>query len=274
MKKVIFIIIAVFTINICFAKNKIDSLRTKEEVNKFLAEKIDSSYWSYSIFCSGCRTDSFYIVDINSDGSNDLIIDASRALVILDKGSGKYGSLNISANRYNGAIKLGDLTALVYYDSLWRYNEVEGIGWIDTIVYKYGMLFVYHANKHEHKINKLYYHAKDNYGCPSCLTFNIEIHEDGTSFLEFEGDDKINGRINEGLLNAINDEINALEFDTLSDQSNMDAGYSQAQLEIWYDDGKHKKIRDEEMESSLRLSGICEMFHGLLYMDLWKPIRK
>lgn len=281
MKKILFIISSVFITNCCIA-NKIDSLTTKKQVNDFLIENIDTFFHKYYAFGRnlGYGTDSFYKVDINSDGLTDLILDAHgyRSLIIIDLGGNKYDDIPNYGYTYFKTIKVGKINALVYYDSIWV-SGTEKIGRIDTIICKYGKLFRYHPNKPKYKIQKLFYTAGGCYG--TCPVFSIEIHQDGAAFLDAEAYNeskdsiikgKFAGQISDSMLRVIHDVINELDSEDLYYKEPWESvDGAVAGLEIWYDSGKHITMGIPDGGGTQGQNSVQRMFEELRFIDVWQP---
>src|ERR1700733_12605169 len=160
--------------------NAIDSIKTKEDVIKFLDANFgkvyhntffeksdlpgrDSMIWE-QIGKNGFRSDSFYKADIDNDGRTDLIVDGLSSFIVMDTGN-KYVMHHIESGppRYffRETIQLPDQSiALLFRLDSWLFSHDSSVGCcsnvktisrIDTIIYKFGGLVEY--NKHPTSVN-------------------------------------------------------------------------------------------------------------------------
>src|ERR1035441_3412934 len=96
MKNFILLFLSIISASIA-SGNKIDSLNTIADVNKFYHEKIDTSSKEPALLLDKNKdkyslygNNTFYKVDIDGNGLTDLIIDGFPRTIILDRGDNKF----------------------------------------------------------------------------------------------------------------------------------------------------------------------------------------
>ena len=175
--------------------NAVDSLKTKDDVQKFLSVTLEKNMTPAIFFSADSivfkmdsnlfgkkldperiryRSNQFYKIDIDNDGRTDLIVDGAYLLVVLDKGN-KYVAKIIDAGPtiefygYKEMIKLPDCNNAIL---LWHQIGLDSkaISEIDTLVYKYNGFVEYREPPLGAGVEKMYYGDND------CL---IEIKKSG-----------------------------------------------------------------------------------------------
>lgn len=290
MTKFTIILTFIFS-NIVFG-NKIDNLKTTKDVIEFV-KTVNPEYgiirykdFKYGIFDIN-STDSIYSqlkckeifkideiknwqkIDINNDGLTDLIFISHyygyTQNVIIDKGKDEFklirNIINFDECEYIKPIKIQDKNQLRirkvnlpfdFDDNIEKYIK------IDTLTYKYDS-FIELNDKViiDNKIKSI--EIKTNFCFGNCPVFRLTINKngeaefDGIEFTKFKGKSK--KQLTQRSVDEIFDIINYIEIKKLKD--NYEVNYtdaSTATLDIFFEDGSIKKIKDYGLSGTYGLS--------------------
>lgn len=292
MTKFTIILTFIFS-NIVFG-NKIDNLKTTKDVIEFV-KTVYPEYgiirykdFKYGIFDIN-STDSIYSqlkckeifrideiknwqkIDINNDGLTDLIFISHfygyTQNVIIDKGKNEFklirNIINFDECEYIKPIKIQDKNQLRirkvnlpfdFDDNIEKYIK------IDTLTYKYDS-FIELNDKViiDNKIKSI--EIKTNFCFGDCPVFKLTINKngvaqfDGIEFTKFKG--KSTKQLNQKIVDEIFDFINYIEIKKLNDYYEVNyTDASTANLEIFFEDGSIKKIKDYGLSGTYGLSAL------------------
>ena len=199
--------------------NAIDSLKTKEDVVKFLSAHFGKEYENYRLFRDDSeiiktdttlpawqqelstrealleyRSNNFYKLDIDNDGRMDLLIDTRYSVAILDKGD-KYvrfsfdHSYSTPSYSYKKAITLPDgATALLFSHKTgeWQSSSYYKVTIVtDTLVYKYNNIVEYNARPPHNNINKIEFINQPSCN-GDCTSYAIGIDKNGYAMYDIQ----------------------------------------------------------------------------------------
>jgi hypothetical protein len=292
MKRFTIILTFIFS-NIVFG-NKIDNLKTTKDVIEFV-KTVYPEYgiirykdFKYGIFDIN-STDSIYSqlkckeifkideiknwqkIDINNDGLTDLIFISHfygyTQNVIIDKGKNEFklirNIINFDECEYIKPIKIQDRNQLRirkvnlpfdFDDNIEKYIK------IDTLTYKYDS-FIELNDKViiDNKIKSI--EIKTNFCFGDCPVFKLTINKngvaqfDGIEFTKFKG--KSIKQLNQKIVDEIFDLINYIEIKKLNDYYEVNyTDASTATLDILFEDGSIKKIKDYGLSGTYGLSAL------------------
>ncbi|MBW4362451.1 DUF6438 domain-containing protein [Flavobacterium taihuense] len=292
MTKFTIILTFIFS-NIVFG-NKIDNLKTTKDVIEFV-KTVYPEYgiirykdFKYGIFDIN-STDSIYSqlkckeifrideiknwqkIDINNDGLTDLIFISHfygyTQNVIIDKGKNEFklirNIINFDECEYIKPIKIQDKNQLRirkvnlpfdFDDNIEKYIK------IDTLTYKYDS-FIELNDKViiDNKIKSI--EIKTNFCFGDCPVFKLTINKngvaqfDGIEFTKFKG--KSTKQLNQKIVDEIFDLINYIEIKKLNDYYEVNyTDASTANLDIFFEDGSIKKIKDYGLSGTYGLSAL------------------
>jgi len=162
--------------------NEIDKLKTENDVQEFLIEKVNPEWKFQKFFKNTSEKDStkygknkFFKIDIDKNDLTDLIVNAKYFFAVLDLGNGKYdcqifdkGTFNLDKYTLLDILNLKKETLLLvkpYNKYKTKTNEESQI--IDTLVYKFGGFCEYNKKPTIKKITEVKFTTTSCYGnCP------------------------------------------------------------------------------------------------------------
>jgi hypothetical protein len=292
MTKFTIILMLIFS-NMIFG-NKIDKLNTTKEVIEFVKtvhpeygivrykdfkygifdiEPIDSIY--NQLKCKGIfkinEIKNWQKIDVNNDGLTDLIFISHfygyTQNVIIDEGNNGFklirNIINFDECEYIKPIKVQDKNELRirkvnlpfdFDDNIEKYIK------IDTLTYKYDC-FIELNDKViiDNKIESI--EIKTNFCFGDCPVFKLTINKngvaqfDGIEFTKFKG--KSTKQLNQKIVDEIFDLINYIEIKKLNDYYEVNyTDASTANLDIFFEDGSIKKIKDYGLSGTYGLSAL------------------
>ena len=269
--------------------NKIDRIKSKKGVVKFLANNIESYYRRLDLFSKkqpvladgiqhGCRSNSFYKVDIDGDGRTDLIVDGVYCFVVLDKGThfemhylDDFPRVRYSFNRVL-SIK-GNLTGLILNDVTTNINGVITESKADTVLYQFGGFVEFNSNQRSSKISSVLFSSSQCFG--ECPVYSIEVSSDGSAkynairYLDSIGE--FEAVISDTEVAKLFNLLDYIKFETLKSEYRIRVSdHSTATLEIVFDDGKRKKISDYGECGTIGLKRVYETMYDLTKRIAWK----
>jgi len=224
--KIQFLIPILFCFNLSFA-NKIDSLKTNRDVNRFLARIVDKEFNRLPILGSenkktsasvNLRSNKFYKVDLDNNLLTDLVIDGRRLLIVLDKGNGKYELNYLDRQSF-------EKTLLVSIEQLHSPAKIivrkspDKFSQLFTLVYKYGKFIEFNGNPGpDLNIDSIKFIASGCFG--NCPSFEMTINKDrkvmymAKSFNDEQGE--FTGIIAEGEYNELIELLNYIQIEKLN----------------------------------------------------------
>lgn len=306
MTKFTIIVIFLFS-NLVFA-NKIDNLKTTNDVIEFVKtvypeygiirdkdfkhgifdiESVDSIY--KHLKCKKIfkidEIKNWQKIDINNDGLTDLIFISHyygyTQNVILDKGKDEFKLIrhiiNFDECEYIKPIKVHDKNELQirkvnlpfdFDDNIEKYTK------IDTLTYKYDF-FIELNNKEiiDNKIKSIEIETSFCFG--TCPVFKLTINKnglaefDGIEYTKFKGKSK--KQLDQTNIDEIFDLINYIEIKKLND--NYGVNYTDAStvtLDVFFEDGSIKKIKDYGLSGTYGLSALYSKLTKLGTETKWE----
>lgn len=239
----------------CFA-NEIDKLRTNEDVQRFLATRVNK-YFKEDFVLSDTRKhqtnadyghNRFFKLDFDQNGLTDLIIDGARLIVVLDSGQNKYEVHELSSGAFFlNHTKLMQIDSLASPDKLIVQQRIKPEGDLDTLVYVFGDFIEY--NPAPEKTLNFESIDIETGGCfGECPIFDMTINKGGSaSFDAKEFNDKegeFHSTLPDKELAELIGLLSYLKVETLKDRYQVGWTDDQtATLRIHYD-GKTKTISD------------------------------
>lgn len=134
----------------------IDSIMTKEDLNRFMVTRVDTSLSRVKLQPETSRdtgkysTNSFYKLDINNDGLTDLVISSAKGVLffaILDNGNNTFSIVSLSSFwKYDvnystpfrqpliNILRRGNSTILVTQEQHWDSDTLYGRGRTDSLI--------------------------------------------------------------------------------------------------------------------------------------------
>lgn len=280
--------------------NKIDSLQTLEEVQRFIT-KLDSNV--------GADVTSFVKTDIDSDGLTDLLINGvNRLMMVMDKGHVGYKIYYIAPSDYiskyslqkidsvNGQkllllkrvtkqsvlnnrkylpkvkedTSLHSLPSIDYY----AYKEAKRV---DTLVYKFNDFIEYHAVPSLYRLKSIRLATTRCLG--TCPEYNLTIKSDRSAAYNAgyytEKNGHFTGVIEDTVFNELMQLIDYIHVQSLDVNYAIDAtDHPTAYLKVIFDDGQEKSIQDYGMRGTRGLNVLYRFMDELRGSQKWVWDRK
>jgi hypothetical protein len=306
MRKLTIILTFIFS-NIIFG-NKIDNLKTTKDVIEFVKTVypeygiIRDKDFKYGIFDIN-STDSIYSqlkckeifkideitnwqkIDINNDGLTDLIFISHfygyTQNVIIDKGKNEFkiirNIIKFDECEYIKPIKVQDKNELRIRKVNLPFDfddDIEKYIKIDTLTYKFDS-FIELNDKViiDNKIKSI--EIKTDYCFGTCPVFKLIIDKNGLAEFDGIGFTKFNGKSIKQLdlkcVGEIFDLLNYIEIKKLNDYYEVNyTDASTATLDIFYEDGSIKKIKDYGLSGTYGLSALYSKLTKIGTETEWK----
>lgn len=275
--------------------NKIDSLQTAEDIQKFIEEKnIDytitvSDKLQYNEQCSS-TSDSLSFrpwikEDFDQNGLTDLLLtgntkDEPKTICILDMGNGFNIKKITRGNLYETCAFVTTKDGKIEYKS----NKIQSRqGYssnlqTDYLIYKFGEFIEENSHPKRHNILELEFEASPCYGkCPSFTlkivsNRDIEWHADtdnNVNFQKYFGTYK--SKLSQEQYKKLIEILNYIDFENLNEDYSV--GYTDSAtgtLRITYDNLKTKNIRDYGMMGTRGLKKLYDMLFDLRGSLRWE----
>jgi len=277
MKTYTTILVLFLTVKLGFA-NDIDSLMTKEDVEKFLI-KINSKCEKYDVFNTSKKKytsiynkEKFLKLDVDNNGLTDLIINGKYFFVVTDIGNGHYESSFIE----RGKITLSNYTLIniIYKDNAplllmknyFKYKDTTNNSNVDTLIFKFGDFIEFNSMPDNLKIEKIKFSTSGCFG--SCPIFEISILPNGNvayKAIEYnEKSGKFKAIIDKNSYNNILQTINYIKLPSLKDKYEVNwTDDETVTLEIIYNSGQVKIINDY---GGIGTFGLENLYHQLFVL--------
>ncbi len=264
--------------------NTIDSLKTKMDVEHFLVKNISPSYEGGMLFSNyftsrgeslqywHIGTDTFYKYDVDRNGLNDLIIDGVDFFIILDSGNQHYSKKFLRGAEFTfKGIKTIDTATLISVNVKRPLGNGTNQVYDTLIIYHDGVFMEYCSTPANHKIEKISFHLSPGF-CMGCAEYTMKIDgERNISYIAYKFNAKrhsvdtiyANSVLPGEDYNRLISLLNYIRFDRLNDaysgiSTDLPTGY----LNILYDSGKSKTIKDYGLYGTLGLDHIYDLFIG------------
>jgi hypothetical protein len=232
--------------------NEVDRIQTKEDVRQFMIRHFDTSFRSEAI-------DGFYKLDLDHNGSTDLVVSAGRFYVMMDMGGDEYEPHQlITGDSFND----GSIFSIDSSDRALRlvlkYKDFQNTI-LDTVVW-FGRDFMEYNRRPDSAIDfdELHFTAYGCYG--ECPQYELTIMRDGSMVYmpkAYTGKKKdVRVRATAGEMNTLRSILGYMgldRMDSVYSPFTQDApGYL---LEISYR-GRSKKIEDKDGPSTNSLAAL------------------
>lgn len=275
MHKIIIFLFLSFTFNILLSQNRIDSLKTVEDIQNLVDDKEISEFVKvvenvpyekkYQKFADSIGVKAWTKADFDNDGRTDILINGLlgkelKTICILDKGT-YYETQKINKGKLYEEISFtivkGNKIHYYNYKILNRYGFVSNL--LQTkLLYKFGGFLEENPNPKQHNILEIDYSFGGSYGPVNDLHLKIisnkDIEGNSTKFHSFDSNVRKNhysGKVSTEDFKTLIALINYIDFENLDEKykvSYTDA--ATAQLEINYDHLLSKKISDYGMSGT------------------------
>jgi hypothetical protein len=286
MNRIKTIIFLVLTIN--FAKaNDIDNLKTKSDIENFLAQKVDTSWSKENLFETTYDKDTssfgkgkFLKLDLDNNGLTDLIINGKYFFAITDNGNGHYESHFIDRGTF--MLDKHTLKNIVYKDNrpllvIGKYNEFnfakESNSKTDTLVLMYGNFYEFNSTPDNLKIEEINFSTSPCYG--TCPIFDLKIKADrkakynAKQYNEKKG--KYKTTIDSISFYNILQTINYIKMANLKDNYSVNWTDDQTiTIEIKFNNGQIKQISDYGGIGTFGLEHLYDQIFALRKTQKWK----
>ena len=303
MRKFIFLI-AVSAFCSSLYANKIDSLKTDEEVVAFL-KSIDENFRSdkfkpielrstatlrSEMSCNGIADEwqvkNWEKADFNSDGLTDLIVILYwydyGVYAVIDKGNNNFKLETLSYNIHKKCelakpVQLnGEQFLLIHQEKTTGGKGAQPVKMnyeTDTLVYKYGGFVEYNGSPGNYQIDSIEFRTGFCFG--SCPVFSIRFDKDGSAVYDAGSYNPKQGKFTTTLKKETTEKIigliNYLNVKSLLDNYRVPWTDDQTSwLKIKFTDGSVKEIQDYGLRGSFGLRLLYNIFFDLRSSADWK----
>jgi Domain of unknown function (DUF6438) len=286
------------------ANNKIDSLKTDNEVVEFLKSVNDNfrsaKYDAIELRssetirkdqnCDGMadqwQVKNWEKADFNGDGLTDLLVTLYwydyGVYVVMDKGNNQFDLLPLSYNVFDKCKLAKPITTngrqlLLYYGKKdipgKMVSDNKNMNQVDTLVYRHGDFVEFNRQPATAEIDSIEFHTGYCFG--NCPVFKIRFDKNGHaeyiagSYNPKEG--KFSTVLKKKDLGEISDLINYIGVSNLRDNYSVSWTDDQtAGLRVRFADGSIKEIRDYGMRGTFGLRLLYTKFFALRTNQDWK----
>jgi len=225
MNRIILTIITLaLTINLAKA-NDIDNLKTKDDVQKFLVEKVDTAWSKHNFFETIDKNETtifgkghFLKIDLDNNGLSDLLINGTYLFAVTDNGNGRYskhfidrGAFMLENHKLKGII-YKNKTPLIVIDK--RKDNITIIeddkqkedsilkvmnARVDTLIFTFGDFYEYNPVPDNFKIEEIRISTSGCYGTCPIFEMKIDAKKNATYIAKEYNDEKgkFTGRIDD-----------------------------------------------------------------------------
>lgn len=304
--KTIVLVIFIFIISIDAYANRIDSLKTNDDVVAFL-KSINPDFRSdkykpielrstetirKELNCDGMadqwQIQSWEKADFNADGKTDLLVLLYwydyGVYSVMDNGDGTFKFLTLSYNIYEKcelakALKVNNEQLLLYYQKghnpaqVKIKQDIKSKAGIDTLIYKYGGFVEWNQHPSEHSIDSIEFRTSACFG--SCPVFSIAMDKNGNAVFDAKVYNPRQGLFKAVLkkenLDTIFGLINYLSVKNLNNSYSVSWKEDQTcWLRVRFSDGTIKEIRDYGLKGTFGLRLLYSIFFDLRSNQEWK----
>lgn len=286
--------------------NAIDSIRTKEDVVRFISAHLDKKQFDLSglfmpqqividpdvtadkreqwlqAYYRDYRSNNFYKTDIDGNGKTDLIVNGGYSFIIMDKDTGfETYQVGIDIDSFVNTIQVpGGGKGLLYkclkmVNAYWQRIDST---YFDTLVYRYNNFVEYHGHPASLAIKKVgLYDLTPVYGPRVYYPF-FEIDKNGLAKLtRADGKHDTKDFLRANLDTLANDFWGLL---TYMDPASMKNEYnnvaitdlSTSRLNIYFEDGSVKNIQDYAFFGTMGLRSLYNIIFKWEKSDIWHPL--
>jgi len=269
--------------------NAIDSLKTNDDVDRFVNEKVLKSPKSVALFyipgddTLAKQKAGFTKVDLNKDGRTDLVINARYLIVVVDKGNGQYAYSFPSSTPFDECIRNneikeidGNVTLIVRPCSNFGNEQPSP----DTLVWTGAGLMNYNAHPRHQPVQKLHFSTSGCFG--SCPIFDLAFDSTGKADFHAERYNEVNnkplkagrytGYISKTLLKQLYDAIDFVAWEGIKERYRV--GWTDDQtvtLELT-EGGKTIKVSDYGARGTQSLKSIYLLLFEAAETTRWKLV--
>lgn len=285
MKTISIILAILLTANMATA-NDIDSIKTADDVQRFLVEKVSNEWKDNNCFEQYNKDNStfgkgkFFKIDLDNNGLTDLVINGKYFFAISDDGKGKYLSHFIDRGAFLIAkytlidIIYKDKIPLLLVKSYLEYQKsIDSSAKTDTLIFKFGDFIEFNSLTDNLRVEEIKFTTSGCFG--SCPIFKISIFSDRSAVYKAIRNNKRKGTFDATIdsvsFNNLIQTINYIKLSTLSNDYSVDWTCDQTvTLEIEYNDGQVKKITDYGAIGTLGLENLYNQLFNLRDTQEWE----
>jgi hypothetical protein len=285
MRPVFAILLCLFLMPLRLFANEIDDLRTAEDVQRFLVQKINPD-WTAASVIEGTPEDTltygkgrFFKLDLNGDGLTDLLVNGNLFFAIIDKGAGQYERHDIDRgsrsdkHTLRNIIRLNNTPMLVIRKHDIFTPERDSAAKPDTLVFRYGGFMEYNSKVKPVKIKAISFTGEACFG--SCPVFELNIKADrSATFNAIEYNDrqgKFQGRIDTAAYNQLLETLSYIKAASLKSSYRVPwTDDRTVTLVVRFANGKTKKITDYGAIGTYGLAHLYRQLQALRSTQQWQ----
>lgn len=265
--------------------NGIDSLKTKDDVQKFIV-KVNPDWKDYDFFEETNKNDTsaygkgkFFKLDLDNNGLTDLVINGKYLFAITDNGNGHYETHFIDRGAFMNCrytlknIIYKNKTPLLVIKKVNEFNfEEDSNIKMDTLVFKFNDFYEYNPTSDNLKVEEINFSTSGCFG--TCPIFQLNIKADRTAKYDAQRFNSDTGKfktiIDTASYSNLLQAINYIELTSLKDNYEVNWTDDQtATLEIKFNNGQTKKISDYGMIGTFGLEGLYNQLFDLRKTQKW-----
>lgn len=267
------------------SSNEIDHLQSPEDVTAFLNAKADRGW--LEVLSESIPADTttygenkFFKLDLDANGSTDLLVNGKHLYAVTYQGNGKYASHFINGKpfphkRYTllTIIHPNSKPLLVVRSNTTLRRPLEDTTKADTLTLRFGNFIEYHLTPAKLQIRQIKFSTSGCFG--SCPIFELVIQANRTAKYHAIRYNKSAGtfdaKIDTATYNRLVNSIQYLHLPTLKDAYQVDWSDDQTvNLEVVFSDGQVKKIRDYGAIGTSGLANLYAQLYRLRETQSWK----
>jgi hypothetical protein len=265
--------------SICFG-NKIDNLKTPEDVLKFIKKTFEKQDRFQSKPRNPKAIDFKFIkLDINKDGLTDILINGIYLYAIIDKGGrNSYEEKYIGGRHFNCQLFSIDTSKELPIFIVQKDNDYDNetdkdiVFKPDTLILKYGGFIEYNSVPKEIDFNEIKISSSPCYG--NCPIFELTISKTKKAIYNAKENNKLTGIYKSNLEDKVFADLVGLliyiNIDSLKNDYKI--GWTDnpsIDIEIKYN-GLSKKIHDYGLEGTFGLKHLYEVLYKLKATQDWE----
>jgi len=284
-----YILILLFCLgSITMFANAIDSLKTKEDVVKFMLAKVLDSGWNESnIFSKESSHQGYYKIDLNNDGLTDLIVVGYSVLFVIDNGNGKFTRSSID----QGTLLYNEFTdsnivethgkkmivakgqKMVWSDSSNR--KLRKWEALDTLVFIGNRPVEYNPKPNPAQMESICFQLYGCFGDCPVLTLNVHANRTAelfaTRFRNQEG--MYSCKLDEAFFKNMETLLSYMKVNTLIPYYSVPwSDAIECTLDLELKDGTHKEILDYGMIGTYGLQHLYHQLFELCKTGKWNKL--
>lgn len=267
------------------SSNEIDHLQSPEDVTAFLNAKVDRGWLEVLSESAPADTpiygeNKFFKLDLDANGSTDLLVNGKYLYAVTYEGNGKYTSHFINGESFPH--KKYTLLTIIHpnskpllvvrsYTTLRR--PIEDTTKPDTLTLRSGDFIEYHPTPAKLQIRQIKFSTSGCFG--SCPIFELVVQANRTAKYHAirynKSAGKFDTKIDTATYNRLVASIQYLHLPTLKDSYQVDWSDDQTvNLEVTFSDGQVKKIRDYGAIGTSGLANLYAQLYRLRESQSWK----